>query len=77
MIASENLEFKGPIRRNKVYCVVEHPLDWRDGDNVDLLISREIDDNFIVLIKRVEKYPDMGVIIVSIDDDIEATNSDK
>ena len=39
MIAPENLEFKGPTRRNKQYCVVGQNLHWRGGDNLDLLIS--------------------------------------
>ena len=38
MIAPENLEFKGPTRRNKQYCVVGKHLNWRDGDNLELLI---------------------------------------
>ena len=61
MIAQENLEFKGPTRRNKQYCVVGKTLDWKDGYNLDLLISRYIVDNFMVLIKRVEQDPDLGV----------------
>ena len=32
VIAPENLEFKGPTRRNKQYCVVGQPLDWRGED---------------------------------------------
>ena len=51
MIATENLEFKGPTRRNNQYCVIGKPLNWRDGDNVELLISRDINDDFMVLIK--------------------------
>ena len=31
---------------------------------MDLLISREINDNFMVLIKGVEQDPDLGVKIV-------------
>ena len=31
MISPENLEFKGPTRRNHQYCVVGEPLYWRDG----------------------------------------------
>ena len=61
MIAPENLEFKGPTRRNKQYCVVGHPIDWRDGDNLDPLISIDINDYFMVLIKGVEQDPDMGM----------------
>ena len=79
MIYPEILEFKGPTRRNKQYCVVGQPLDWRDGDNLDLLLSIDINDDFMVLIKGVEQDPDLGVKIVhpSIDDDSEATDSDK
>ena len=46
---------------------------------MDLLISRDINDDFMVLIKGVEQDPDMGVKIVhpSIDDDNEATDSDE
>ena len=79
MTAPENLEFKGPIRMNKQYCVVEQPLDWRDGDDLDLLISGEINDDFMVLIKGVEQEPGMGAKIThpSIDDDSEATDSGK
>ena len=39
MISQENLEFKGPNIRNKQYCVIGNPPNWKDGDNVDLLIS--------------------------------------
>ena len=55
------------------------PLNWRDGDNADLLISREFNDYFMVLIKGAEQDPDLGMKIVhqSIDDDSEATESDK
>ena len=79
IIAPENLDFKWPTRRNNQYCVVGKPLNWRDGDNLDLLVSRDINDDFMVLIKGVEQYPDLGVKIVhpSIDDDREATDSDK
>ena len=55
MIAPENLEFKGPTRRNKQYCVVGQNLNWRGGDNLDLLISRYIYDDFMVLIKELNK----------------------
>ena len=51
MISPEILEFKGPTRRNEQYCVVGKPLDWRDGDNLDLMISREINYYFMLLIK--------------------------
>ena len=44
--------------------MVGQPLDWRDGDNLDLLISIDIDDDFRVLIKGVEQDPDLGVKIV-------------
>ena len=54
IIIPENLDFKGTTIRNKQYCVVGQPLDWRDGDNLDLLISREINEYFMVLIKGVE-----------------------
>ena len=63
MVAPENLEFKGPTRMNKQYCVVGKPLDWRDGDNLDLLISIEINYYCMVLIKVVEQDPDIGVKI--------------
>ena len=43
--------------------MVGQPLDW-NGDNVDLIISRDINDNFVVNIKGVDQYPDMGVKIV-------------
>ena len=58
--------------------MVGHPIDWRDGDNLDPLISRDINDYFMVLIKGVEQDPDMGVKIVhpSIDDDSKATDSE-
>ena len=79
IIAPENLEFQGPTRSNKKYCVVGQPLDRRGGDNLEPLISREINDDFVVLIKVVEQDPDMEVNIVhtSIDDDSKATNSHK
>ena len=71
IIAQEYLDFKGPTRRNKQYCVVGQPLDGRDGGNLDLLLSIDINDDFMVLIKGVEQDPDLGVEIVhpSIDDD--------
>ena len=79
MIAPENLQFKGPTRRNKQYCVVGKTLDWRDGDDLELLISREINDDFMVLIKGVEQDPGLGVNFFhpSIDDDRKATDIDK
>ena len=43
--------------------MVGQPLDWRDGDNLDLLISIEINYYFVVLIKGVEQDPDLGVNI--------------
>ena len=44
--------------------MVGKPLDQRDGDNLDLLISRDINDDLMVLIKGFEQDPDLGVIIV-------------
>ena len=61
MIAPENLEFKGTTRGNKQYCVVDQTLDWKDGDNLNLLISRDINDDLMVLIKGVEQDPDLEV----------------
>ena len=61
MIAPENLEFKRTTRGNKQYYVVGHTLDWRDEDNLNLLISRDINDYFMLLIKGVEQDPDLGV----------------
>ena len=65
------LDFKGTTRNNKQYYVVGKPLNWRDGDNVDLLISREINDDIMVCVKVVEQDPYLGVKIVHplIDDD--------
>ena len=60
MIASKQLEFKGTTRRNNQYCVVGQPLDWRYGDKLDLLISTEIDDDFVVIIRGFEQDPDLG-----------------
>ena len=79
MISPENLKFKGCIRRNKWYCVVGQPLDGKDGDNLDPLISRDINDDLMVLIKEFEQNPDLGVKNVhpSIDYDNEATDSEK
>ena len=79
MIFPEFFLFKGPTRSNNQYCVVGQPLDQRDVDNVDLLISRDINDNLMVPIKGVEQNPYLGVIILypSIDDDSEAIYSDK
>ena len=79
IIAPESLDFKRPTGRNKQYCVVKQPLNWRDGNALDLLISIEINNDFMVLIKGVEQDPDLGVKIghPSIDDDSEATDSDK
>ena len=59
--------------------MVGQPLNWRYGDNMDLLISRDINNDFMVLIKGFEKDADLGVKIVhpSIDDDSKATDSDK
>ena len=61
MIAPEKLELKGTTRRNKQYCVVGHHLDWRGGGNLDLLISEEINDDFMVLIKGFQQDPYLGV----------------
>ena len=61
MIPPENLEFKGPTRRNNQYFVVGWPLNWRGGDNVDLMVSGEVNDYFMVLIKGVEQDPDLRV----------------
>ena len=44
--------------------MVGQPLNWRDGDILDLLISRDINDDLMVLIKLVEQDPDLGVKIV-------------
>ena len=63
MIATEHLEFKRSTIRNKQYCVVGQPLNWRGGDIVDLLISIDINDYFMVLIKVFEQDPDIGVKI--------------
>ena len=59
--------------------MVGQPLILRDGDNLDLLFSRNINDDFMVLIKRFEQDPNLGVKIVqlSIDDDSYATDSEK
>ena len=78
MIAPESLELKGITINNKQYCVVGQPLNWRGGDNLDVLISIEINYDFMVLIKGVEQDPDLGVkpFHPSIDDDSEATDSD-
>ena len=58
------MEFKGSTIRNKQYSVVGQPLNWRVGDNLDLLVSIDINNYFMVLIKGVGKNPDMGVKIV-------------
>ena len=56
-----------------------HPLNWRGGYIVDLLVSRDINDDFIVLIKEVAQDPDLGVKTFhpSIYDDIKATDSNE
>ena len=79
MIAREKLEFKGHTRRNNQYCVAGKPLDWRDRGILDLLISREINDYFMVLIKGVEQDPDLGMNFFhpSNYDDSKAIDSDK
>ena len=61
MIAPENLEIKGPTRSNKQYCVVGQSLNCRDGDNVGILTSRYLNDDFMVLIRGVKQDPDLGV----------------
>ena len=43
--------------------MVGKTLDWRDGINVDLLISGDINDDFMLLIKGVEQDSDLGVKI--------------
>ena len=60
MTAPENLYFKGLNRSNKQYCVVGKTLYWRDGDYFGLLISRDINDDFVVLVKVVDQDPDLG-----------------
>ena len=61
MIVPENLVLKGPTIRNNQYFVFGQPLDWRNGVNLDLLTSRDINDDFMLLNKVVEQDPDMGV----------------
>ena len=79
MITPENMEFKCPTRSNKHYCVIGEPLDWRGGDNLNILISIDINEYFMVLIKVFEKDHDMGVNMFhpSIDDDSKSTDSEK
>ena len=79
MIAPESVGFKCTTIRNTQYCVVGQTLNFRDGDYLELLILRDINDDFMLLIKGVEQDPGLGVKIVhlSIDDDIEATDGDK
>ena len=48
------MEFKDPTIRNNQYCVVGQTLNCMGGDHLDLLISIEINDYFMVLIKGVE-----------------------
>ena len=60
MIDPESLEFKGPTRGNNQYCVVGQTLDCWDGNDLDLLISRGINDDLVVFIKRFEQEPDLG-----------------
>ena len=59
--------------------MVGKSLDWSYEDNLDLLISIDINEDSMVIIKGVEQDPDLGVKIVhpSIDYDSEATYSDK
>ena len=47
MIDPENLEFKGLTRKNKQYSVVGQPLDWRNGYNLELLKSIDINGKAI------------------------------
>ena len=79
MISQENFEFKGFTIRNKQYSVVGQPLDWKDGDNLELLIRRNTNDDFMVLIKGVEQDHDLRVKFFhpSSDDDRQATDSGK
>ena len=44
--------------------MVGNPLNWKGRYNVDLLISIEINDDFMVIIKGVKQDPDMRVKIV-------------
>ena len=79
IISPEHLELKGSTKRTKQYCVVGQPLNCINAYNLYLLVSREINDDFMLLIKGVEQDSDLGVKIVhpSIDDDSKATDSDK
>ena len=79
MISPEIFEFKGPTIRNKQYCVFGNTFHCRDGDHLYLLISRDINDDFMILIKVVEQEYDLGVKCFhpSIDYDSEATDIDK
>ena len=61
IIVAEKFEFKGPTRRNKQYCLVRYSLNWRGEENVDLLVSIEINDDFMVRVKGVEQDPALGV----------------
>ena len=69
MIVPENLDFKGPTRRSKQNCVFGQPY------NVNLLISRNINGDLMLLIKGFEQEPDPGVNFFhpSNNDDSEAT----
>ena len=69
MIVPENLVFKGTTISNKQYFLLGETINWRDGDNVELVMSIYINDDFMVIIKGVEQNLDMG----EIDDDSEAT----
>ena len=79
MIVPENLEVDGTTRKNNQYFVVGQPLDWRDGGDLYLIISRQVNDDFTLLIKVVEQDPGLGVknFHPSINDDSEATGGDK
>ena len=59
--------------------MVGQTLKFRDGNNLDQLVSRDINDDLMVIIKVVEQDPDLGVenFYPSIDDDSKATYIDK
>ena len=40
--------------------MIVKPLDWRDGNNLDILISIDINEDSMVIIKGVEQDPDLG-----------------
>ena len=43
--------------------MVGQPIDWRDGDNLEVLILIDFNDDFMVLVKGFEQVPDLGVEI--------------